>query len=100
MNPYIDQLNRELREYQTKCGSNRCESVLELLWYCYSASNPVDDGRIKAAEGALWPVFEALSYEASNNLFDLVSDLCTAYQRAAFFEGVLIGSQISNELRQ
>lgn len=100
MNPYIDQLSRELREYQSKYGTNRCESTLELLWHCYAVSNPVDDGRVKAAECALRPVFEELSFDASNALFDLISDLCTAYQRAAFFEGILIGTHLSAELRQ
>lgn len=100
MNPYIEQLKQELLTYQAKCGADRELSILDLLWYCYSASNPVDDGRIRAAEGVLKPVFAELSFETSNGLFDHISELCTAYQRAALLEGILIGYQLSAELSQ
>lgn len=97
-NQYIEQLNQELADYASRYGVHRAESILDLLWYCYSAANPIDDGKIQAAEKALAPVFQELSFEASDALFDLVFELCTAYQRAAFLEGIQIGVQIATEL--
>ena len=98
MNPYITQLKKELAEYEKACGGEAHGSILELLWYCYSTANAVDDGRIGAAERALVPVFEELSVEASNTLDDYISDLCYAYQRAAFLEGIQVGASLTKEL--
>ena len=94
MNPYIEQLKKELEKFT---GSGDF-SVLELLWYCYSASNPIDDGLIKQQEEALKPVFDELSNDSADRLFNLIGDLCTAYQRAAFLEGVQVGIQLTREL--
>ena len=98
MNPYLEQLKQELTDYQTKYGLERSASVLDILWYCYSAANPIDDGRIAAAEDALGPVYDELSFSASEVLFGQISELCTAYQRAAFLEGILLGMNLSKEL--
>lgn len=98
MNPYITQLKKELAEYEKACGGEAQASVLEFLWHCYSAANPVDNGEVKAAETAIMPVFQELSFDSSNMLNDLILDLCTAYQRAAFLEGIQVGAHLVEEL--
>ena len=98
MNLDITQLLAELDAYTAKCGNDRPESVLELLWYCYSSAVPVDDGYIKQREDALAPVYEELSAASEDALFELISELVTAYQRAAFLEGMQIGAQLSAQL--
>lgn len=97
-NPYLVQLKSELDTYATKCGNDRPESVLELLWYCYSSANTIDDGQIRLCEEALKPVYQELSNVRKDALFDLISDLVTAYQRAAFLEGMHTGAQLSTLL--
>ena len=94
----LDRLTTDLAEYESRCGFDQSESILDFLWYCYSASNPIDDGRIRATEEKLDPVFQDLSYEASNSLFDLISERCLVYQRAAYFEGLGTGFRLSQEL--
>ena len=98
MNPYIAQLAKEISDYQAKCGIEEDAAILDILWYCYRASNPVDDGQIEASEQLLTPVFRELSVENSDILFDLISDLCLAYQRSAFLEGIQVGFHLSSEL--
>ena len=98
MNQYVTKLKRELAEYGAKCGYEGPDSILDFLWYCYSASNPVDDGKIKQTESALDPVFRELSVDSSDLLNNLICDLCTVYQRAAFLEGLLIGTHLAEEL--
>lgn len=98
MNESIELLMQELRNYQTRCGQDSSDSILELLWYCYLESNPVDDGQIKQAEAAIAPVFEELSLKSSDLLMDSICDICTAYQRAAFLEGLQTGFHLSDEL--
>ncbi len=98
MNPYLSQLDHYLQTCQQRGGINSIESVLEFLWQCYSAGMPVDDGRVRSCEDALRPYMEALPFDPSNALFDSIADLCTAYQHAAFLEGLALGARIHAEL--
>ena len=98
MNPYLAQLQRNLTAYQQKCGTEEPYSILGFLWQCYSESNPVDDGHIRDAELLIVPVLEALPIEKADALSDLICDLCLAYQRAAFLEGIQTGFHLFDEL--
>ena len=98
MNPYLNQLKIELDNYTTKCGNSRPQSVLDLLWYCYSCANSIDDGQVQRCEDALRPVYQELTVTSEDMLFDLISDLVTAYQRAAFLEGLQTGAQLCTQL--
>ena len=98
MDPYITQLKKELAEYEKACSGEPQASVLQFLWDCYAAANPVDSGEVKAAEAAIMPVFQELSFDSSNMLSDLILDLCTTYQRAAFLEGIQVGAHLVEEL--
>ena len=97
MNPYTEKLLSAIADYEAKCGISPA-SVLNALWYDYSCRNPIDDGRLRQAEKNLSPVFEALSMEASNCLFDQIVDLLNAYQRAAYLEGLCTGAHLLREL--
>ena len=99
MNQYIERVKKELSEYRIRCHRVESESILNLLWQCYLESCPVDDGRIKAAESTIAPVFNELSNVSSDLLSDMINDLCTAYQRAAFLEGIQIGVHLFEELK-
>ena len=96
--PYLKQLNRELERYTAQCGNHRPQSALELLWYCYSAANAIDDGQIERCEAALLPIYRELSPASEDVLFDHITELVTAYQRAAFLEGMQIGAQLTAQL--
>ena len=98
MNPHIQKLLNAIADYESKCGISPSSSVLEALWYDYSCRNPIDDGRLRQAEKNLSPVFEALSMEASDCLFDQIVDLLNAHQRAAYLEGLCTGAHLLREL--
>lgn len=98
MNPYIKRLKSELEQNRFYHDGQVCESILELLWECYSYSNPIGDADVQKYEAILAPVFEQLPFDASNKLFMTVCELCNAYQHAAFLEGVRIGWRLTNEL--
>lgn len=98
MNQYLTKLISELEKYGAEYTVNGEDSVLELLWQCYAETRPVDDGRIRAAEFAIRPVFQALPLKDSDDLSNLVADLCLAYQRAAFLEGIQVGACLKAEL--
>ena len=100
MNQYLYQLEHELLEFERNHSSKDTISVLELLWDCYFQSKPTDDGRIRQAEEALAPIFDRLNFQDSNAVFDVIDDLCAAYQRAAFFEGIHIGAELAESLHK
>ena len=95
MKEYLKKWLQELNAYTEACGNDRPAAILEQLWYCYSAVNTVDDGLVRQREDALKPIFEALPVETSDDLFDMITDLVTAYQRAAFLEGMQVGAQLT-----
>ena len=99
MNPYTQKLLTAIAAYEAKCGITESDSILEALWYEYSCRNPIDDGQIRQAEKNLSPVFEALSMEASDRLFDQIVALLNAYQRAAYLDGLRIGVHLLQELQ-
>ena len=98
MNPYTQKLITAIAAYEAKCGITESESILEALWYEYSCHNPVDDGQIRQAEKNLSPVFEALSMEASDRLFDQIVELLNAYQRSAYLDGLRTGVHLIQDL--
>ena len=100
MNPYIAQLKNELSKYHVSCADGEQISILESLWLYYAASAPVDDGQIRRTEAAMAPVFQELSLAASDLLDDRIGDLITAYQRAAFLEGLQVGTRLAEELNR
>ena len=97
MNPNTEKLLSAIADYEAKCGISPV-SVLDALWYDYSSRNPIDDGRLRQAEKNLSPVFEALSMEASDCLFDQIVELLNAHQRAAYLEGLCTGAHLLREL--
>ena len=58
----------------------------------------MDDGAVREKESGIAPVFEKLPFEESEELFDRISQLVTAYQRAAFLEGMQVGAQLYKQL--
>ena len=98
MTPYAEKLISAIAAYESQCGITTPESILESLWYDYSCRSPVDHGRVRAAESKLSMVHNQLSHEASDTLFDLITDLLTAYQHAAYLEGLRTGVHLMQEL--
>ena len=98
MNPYIQQVNRQLQEYRQQCGAAEEPSVLALLWENYVGSNPMSDSDIRQTLEGLKSIHEALSIHDSDRLNDLVLELSYNYEWAAFLEGIRIGAHLQEEL--
>ena len=100
MTPYTQKLRTAIAAYESKCGITEPESILEALWYKYSCRSPIDDGQIRQAEKNLSPVFEALSMEDSDRLFDQIVELLNAYQRSAYLDGLRTGVHLIQDLSE
>ena len=75
------------------------ESLLEFIYQCYSEFHSLDNEQIRACFADLEHFHDAMPIEESDRLFSLVADLCAAYERAAFTEGIHVGVQLMEELK-
>ena len=75
------------------------ESLLDFIYQCYSEFHSFDNEQIRACLADLEHFHDALPIEESDQLFNLVADLCIEYERAAFTEGIHVGVQLMAELR-
>ncbi len=91
-------LEQHLQEFFAAPTHSTCESICESLWQCYSEKAPIDDKLVQQSEKNLQPVFDELSLDSSDLLTGIIVQLCTAYQHAAFMEGMRLGFQLRNEL--
>lgn len=98
MNPYIQKLNQYLREHPFDPGQRNADGVLNYLVTCYLDDTPVSSDRIKEIQNKMEPYYENVPFETSNRLFALVYDLCSAYEDAAFREGLLVGLHLQKEI--
>ena len=99
MNRYIEKLNLFLAE-QTPCfGYDDANSILEMLYYFYTDSNPVDNAVIRCQFKDLDNVLSNLSWADCEQVFSLSVDLCISHARQAFLEGVHVGMRLYTELQ-
>lgn len=98
MHSYIQQIKKELQAYEILCGKEDDFPILRFLWQSYACYHPTDDGQIQKCNDALSPVLRELSAQNADALSYLICDLCTAYQRAAFLDGILLGAHLTQEL--
>ena len=73
-------------------------SFLDMLYYVYTESNPVDTSEIRQGFAAIRPILEKLSAEDGDAVFTKVCDLCLMYERTAFAHGLTAGLYLHTEL--
>ena len=76
------------------------ESLLEFIYQCYSEFHALDNEQIRACSADLDHFHETMSIEESDRLFHLVARLCIEYERTAFVEGIHVGVQLMEEMRE
>lgn len=99
MNQYLQRLKEDMDQYGSEYTVMGNESALKFLWNCYAETNPIDDGRISSADASMAEVLLRMEPGDADVVFDRISDLCLAYQRAAFLEGIQVGACLERELR-
>jgi len=89
-----------LKEYIAKNPRNfgDGESVLEVLYECYSESRPYDNAQIKADFGTLYRAMNGTPLMEMDKIIDPVCDLCRDYEKSAFLDGIRIGILLEQEL--
>lgn len=79
-------------------GTSDCETVLEQLYLAYTDSHESDPIDITALFRELSEHLERLPMDTNNSIFRLTCDLCIAYERKAFLDGVQYGAHLIHEL--
>ena len=98
MNRYIKNLKSFLAERTPNYIYDDAKSLLELLYYYYTISNPVDNAVIRCQFKELNDVLCHLSFSELDAVFSLACDLCVSHERQAFLDGIHVGMQLFTEL--
>lgn len=98
MNSYIESLKSFLAAQVPNFGHEDANSILEMLYYFYADTNPVDNAAICCQFKNLDNVLSKLSLLDCEQVFTLAVDLCISHARQAFVEGVHIGMRLFVEL--
>ena len=94
--PYIEALMAYARNEPTDNGQG--ESVLTMLYECYSDSNRMDDDRIRADFRELYAQMNGMTIQEMDRVIYPVCSLCRDHQRVGFTEGVKIGLLLAGEV--
>ena len=84
MNKYLRKLCEELASQPLEFRDWDTDSMLGFLTFCYTEDHLLDSAAVRRYYEKLDPVFEGLALEDSNELFFHISELCSAYELAAF----------------
>lgn len=76
------------------------ESVMEVLYWYYTETNPIDNQKIRDGFAKLRASFPQLSLQDFDPIFLTVSDLCMEHERLAFYEGLRLGVTLMTELNE
>ena len=88
--------------YVTSCtpdlGDCDCETVLDQLYLAYAESHESDPQEIRDGFKELDTLLARLPLADNNSVWHLCCQLCMAYERKAFLDGLQYGAHLMNEL--
>ena len=80
-------------------GDSDCETVLEQLYQAYAESHESDPPEIRNGFKELDDLLGSLPLEDNNAAWNLCCQLCTAYERKAFIDGLQYGAHLITTLK-
>ena len=81
-------------------GDPDYKTVLDQLYHAYTDSHESDPPDITALFRELSEFLETLPLETNNSIFRFTCDLCIAYERKAFLDGLQYGAELILELQR
>ena len=81
-------LNAYITAHPLDSGNSDCETVLDQLYQAYAESHESDPPEIRNGFKELDSLLEHLSLDDNNAVWNLCCQLCTAYERKAFIDGL------------
>ena len=98
MQSFADALNACTHDHPFDAGIGNAETVLDQLYQAYAESHDSDPPEISEGFKELECFLESLPLSDNNTVFNLCCRLCTAYEKKAFFHGLLYGAHLIQEL--
>ena len=98
MNEIAKRLNAYINAHPFDSGDSDCETVLDQLYQAYAESHESDPPEIRDGFKELDDLLGDLSLDDNNAVWNLCCQLCTAYERKAFLDGLQYGSHLIQEL--
>ena len=92
-------LNAYITAHPFDPGDSNCETVLDQLYQAYTESHESDPPEIRDGFKELDDLLGNLSLDDNNAVWNLCCQLCTAYERKAFLDGLQYGAHLMMELR-
>ena len=97
MNTYMEKLEHYLEENKSDFLGDM-GAVWERLYWVYIEARPTDSTLIRQKYGELDACMEKLTIRENDQVMDLLCDLCTEYEKAAFFAGMQTGIRLLREV--
>lgn len=98
MKSYVEQLQAYIAANPPKYHFCNGESVLQMLYFSYTESNPIVDPKIRSGFRVLRRYIKDLPRNQEEIVFDTICDLCSEHEYRAFVEGVRAGVSLMTEL--
>ena len=99
MDKITKQLNAYITAHPFDSGDSDCETVLDQLYQAYAESHESDPPEIRDGFKELDKFLEGLSLDDNNAVWNLCCQLCSAYERKAFHDGLQYGAHLMTELK-
>lgn len=96
MEKYLEILRKHIAENPPNFGDG--ESVLTMLYECYSEINSYDNEQIKADFDDLYQQMNGMTLQEMDKIIYPVCKLCRDHQCAGFIDGIKIGMRLQTEL--
>ena len=100
MNEIAKRLNAYITAHPFDPGDSDCETVLDQLYQAYAESHESDPPEIRDGFKELDDLLGDLSLDDNNAVWNLCCQLCTAYERKAFLDGLQYGAHLILELNK
>ena len=99
MENIVKRLNAYIAAHPFDPGDSNCETVLEQLYQAYAESHESDPPEIRNGFKELDDLLRDLSLDDNNAVWNLCCQLCTAYERKAFIDGLQYGAHLMFEMK-
>ena len=97
MKNYMEAIKSHIEAHPPNFGDG--ESVLTMLYECYSENNPYDNEQIKADFEELYRQMNGMSLRDMDKVIYPVCKLCRDHEKAGFTEGIKVGIHLATEIK-
>ena len=98
MEKILQSLKSYIETHPFDSGSDDCTTVLDQLYLAYANSHESDPPEIREGFKELDDLLGDLSLDDNNAVWNLCCQICTAYERKAFRDGLQYGAHLMREL--